>query len=241
MLIIPAIDIMDGKCVRLYQGRRENVKVYADDVIEVAKRWESDGAELIHIVDLNGAFSGRPVNHRLIEKIIDNINISVEVGGGIRDEEAIELYLDMGAERVVLGTRAINDPDFLVKSSMTYHERIIVSIDAKDGKVAVDGWEKVTDKDAIKFAGIFEEIGIGGVIYTDLTRDGSLTGPNIEAIRELINSVTLPVIASGGVSSMNDLDELFTLSKEGLTGVIVGKALYENKLSLKEAIERFRT
>lgn len=240
MLIIPAIDIMNGKCVRLFQGKREHVKVYSEDVVEVAKHWESEGAELIHVVDLDGAFTGRPVNHKIIEKIIDNINVSVEVGGGIRSDEAIELYLDMGAERVVLGTRAINDPDFLYKSSMTYHERIMVSIDVRDGKVAIEGWEKITDRDAIEFVRVFEEIGIGGVIYTDLTRDGSLTGPNIDSIREFLNSVTLPVIASGGISSIEDLERLYTLSSEGLTGVIVGKALYENKFSLKSAIERFR-
>ncbi len=132
MLIIPAIDIMNGKCVRLYQGKREEAKVYYDNVVEVAKKWESDGAELIHVVDLDGAFSGKPVNHKLIEEIIDNVNVSIEVGGGIRNEESIELYLEMGAERIVLGTRAINDPDFLIESCRNYHERIIVSIDAQD-------------------------------------------------------------------------------------------------------------
>lgn len=240
MLIIPAIDIMNGKCVRLFQGRREQLKVYEDDVIEVARKWEEEGAELIHVVDLDGAFSGRPVNDKLVEDIIDNVNIAVEVGGGIRDEESIERYLEMGAERVVLGTRAIDDPDFLIESSKNYHERIILSIDAKDGRIATHGWERVTDKDAIKFVRIFEEIGIGGVIYTDLTRDGSLVGPNIIAIKEFIKSVELPVIASGGVSGMDDIEELYKLSESGLVGVIIGKALYENKLNLKEAVSRFR-
>lgn len=240
MLIIPAIDIMDGKCVRLYQGKREEAKVYYDNVVEVAKKWESEGAELIHVVDLDGAFSGKPVNQKFIEEIIDNVKVPVEVGGGIRDEESIELYLEMGAERIVLGTRAINDPDFLIKSSRDYHERIILSIDAKDGRIATNGWEKVTDKDAIKFARLFEEIGIGGIIYTDLTRDGSLVGPNIMSIEEFIKSVELPVIASGGVSGMGDIEELSKLSELGLVGVIIGKALYEKRINLKEAILKFR-
>lgn len=240
MLIVPAIDIMNGKCVRLYQGKREQAKIYYDDVVEVAKKWESDGAELIHVVDLDGAFLGKPVNHKLIEEIIDNVNVSIEVGGGIRNEEFIELYLETGAERVVLGTRAINDPDFLIESSRNYHERIILSIDAKDGRIATHGWERVTDKDAIKFVRIFEEIGIGGVIYTDLTRDGSLVGPNTIAIEEFIKSVELPVIASGGVSGMDDIEELYKLSESGLVGVIIGKALYEKKINLKEAVSKFR-
>lgn len=240
MLIIPAIDIMNGKCVRLYQGKREEAKVYGDNVVEVAKKWESDGAELIHVVDLDGAFSGKPVNHKLIEEIIDNVNVPIEVGGGIRDEESIELYLEMGAERVVLGTRAINEPNFLIESCRNYHERIIVSIDAKDGKIATHGWERVTEKNAVEFVRIFEEIGIGGVIYTDLTRDGSLVGPNIRAIEEFLKSVELPVIASGGVSSMDDIEKLSKLSDSGLAGIIIGKALYEKKIDLREAISRFR-
>ncbi len=240
MLIIPAIDIMEGKCVRLYQGKREEVKVYSDDVVDVAKRWESDGAELIHVVDLDGAFSGKPVNYKLIEKIIDNVNVPVEVGGGIRDEESIELYLEIGAERIVLGTRAINDPQFLMDSCRTYHERIILSIDAKEGMIATHGWRKVTEKKAIEFVKTFEEIGIGGIIYTDLMRDGSMVGPNMTAIEEFLKSVEIPVIASGGVSRMEDLEELYKLSDSGLAGVIVGKALYEGKINLKEAIARFR-
>ncbi len=240
MLIIPAIDIMEGKCVRLYQGKREEVKVYSDDVVGVAKKWESDGVELIHVVDLDGAFSGKPVNYELIEDIIDNVNVPVEVGGGIRDEESIELYLEIGAERVVLGTRAINDPQFLMDSCRNYHERIILSIDARDGMIATHGWKKVTEKKAIEFVKTFEEIGIGGIIYTDLMRDGSMIGPNISAIEEFLKSVELPVIASGGVSGMDDLEKLYKLTDSGLVGVIVGKALYEGKVNLREAISKFR-
>lgn len=239
MLIIPAIDILDGKCVRLYQGKRENCKVYSNNPVEVAKKWESEGAELIHVVDLDGAFTGKPQNMRLIEEIIDSLNIGVEVGGGIRDEETIEQYIELGAERVVLGTRAINDPDFLLEMGRIYHERILLSIDAKEGKIATEGWERITDKDAIGFAKNFEELGIGGIIYTDLLRDGSLTGPNIEAIQEFVRSIELPVIASGGISSMEDLENLALLEDIGLYGVILGKALYEKSIDLKEAIRRF--
>jgi len=240
MLIIPAIDIMGGKCVRLYQGKKEQAKVYSDDVVAVAKQWEAEGAELLHVVDLDGAFTGKPVNHRLIENIIDSVNVPVEVGGGIRTEETIELYLEMGAERVVLGTRAINDPEFLIEMCRNYHERIILGIDAKDGMIATDGWVNITDKDAIGFARRFEEVGVGGVIYTDLTRDGSMVGPNIPAIREFVRSVELPIIASGGISNIQDVEALYELSKDGLVGVIVGKALYESRLKLKELIERFK-
>ncbi|HEY4717004.1 MAG TPA: 1-(5-phosphoribosyl)-5-[(5-phosphoribosylamino)methylideneamino]imidazole-4-carboxamide isomerase [bacterium] len=238
MMIIPAIDIMDGKCVRLYQGQKNMVKEYHNDPAEIAKQWESKGAKLLHVVDLDGAFSGEPQNQRVVERIVDSVRIPIEVGGGIRSEETIEEYLEIGAARIVLGTRVVQDPGFLSNACMSYGERIILGVDAKNGLVAINGWEKVTSEDAVEFARRFEELGIGGIIYTDLLRDGTLIGPNTEAIRNFASSIDLPVIASGGVSSVEDIVLLSGLEKDGVTGVIVGKALYEGKIDLEEALKR---
>lgn len=238
MLIIPAIDIKGGRCVRLRQGRMDEETVYCEDPCEVALRWQSDGARLLHIVDLDGAIAGSPKNYAAIEKITASIKIPVQIGGGIRDLETAETYLKKdGVERVILGTSACLDPGFLKDLAGRYPERIAAGIDAKGGKVAIRGWTEVSDMDAHELARTLEDSGISCIIYTDIARDGMLTGPNIRAVKALASSVNIPVIASGGVSRMEDIP---ALEKTGVRGVIIGKALYYGAINLKEAVERFK-
>ncbi len=235
MLVIPAIDLKDGLCVRLLQGKKDEVTAYSDDPVKTAERWVSGGAELIHIVDLDGAFTGEQKNLESIEKIRDAVEVNLEVGGGIRDMERIETLLSMGIDRVIIGTAAIKDPALLRKACERFQDRIFVGIDAKQGMVAIRGWEEVTGKSALTVAGDVAESGASGIIYTDISRDGMLTGPNVEATREIKEHVSIPVIASGGVSSLGDMEQLMTI--EGLYGVITGKALYTGAIDLGEAIE----
>ncbi len=235
MIVIPAIDLKDGKCVRLLQGRKEDVTVYSDDSASMAQRWVDLGAKLLHVVDLDGAFTGEQKNLEKIREIRKTIHIPIELGGGIRDIRRIEQLISIGVDRTIIGTAAAEDPDMVREACKKFPGKILVGIDAKDGKVAVKGWVEVTEFDAISFAKKMEELGAAGIIYTDISRDGMLTGPNIEAMGRMVKAVDIPVIASGGVSKLDDIKSLMQI--KNLWGVITGKALYEGTLDLKEAIE----
>jgi phosphoribosylformimino-5-aminoimidazole carboxamide ribotide isomerase len=234
MIIIPAIDLKDGKCVRLLQGKKEEVTVYSDDPAAMAKQWESLGAELLHVVDLDGAFTGEQKNFEKIKAIREAINIPIELGGGIRDVERIEMLISLGVDRTIIGTSAAKNPEMVKEACAKFPGKVIVGIDAKDGKVAVKGWVEVTELDAIEFARDMESAGAAGIIYTDISRDGMLTGPNIEAMAKMVESVNIPVIASGGVSKLDDVNSLMKI--DNLWGVITGKALYAGSMKLEDAI-----
>ena len=235
MLVIPAIDLKGGQCVRLLQGRKNAVTIYSDDPGATAKRWESCGAKLLHIVDIDGAFTGNQNNFHAITKIRQAVKIALQVGGGIRKIGNVINLLSIGIDRVIIGTAAIEDPDFVTYSCSKYPGKILIGIDAKEGMVAIKGWEEVTSISAGKLAKRLEIVGAAGIVYTDISRDGMLSGPNIPAIREMVGSVNIPVIASGGVSCIEDIKNLMKI--ENLWGVITGKAIYSNALNLKEAIK----
>ena len=236
MLLIPAIDLKDGKCVRLRQGRMEDDTVFSDDPVAVADRWVAAGARRLHIVDLNGAFTGKPVNAEAIRRIAEaHPDIPIQVGGGIRDDETIEQYLDMGVSYVILGTKAVNVPHFVGDAGSEFPGHIMVGLDAIGGKVAIDGWSKLSNHDAIDIAQRFEREGVEAIVYTDINRDGMMGGGNIEATVALARAITIPVIASGGVSSLDDIRELCKAQGDGITGAVVGRALYEGSLDLVEA------
>ena len=237
MLIIPAIDIKGGKCVRLFQGRMDKETVYSDDPVSVAKRWENEGAEFLHLVDLGGAVSGVPKNKEIIGNIIKAVKIPVEVGGGIRNIDSIKEYISMGAQKVIIGTTALENPELVHEACKMHSDKIMVGIDAKNGQVAVRGWKDVTGTSASALAKKFEGMGVSGIIYTDISRDGTLSGPNIDSIKSFAESIDTPVIASGGVSNINDIKNIMKLTKHGVTGVIVGKAIYSGTVNLREAIE----
>ncbi|MEK6576233.1 MAG: 1-(5-phosphoribosyl)-5-[(5-phosphoribosylamino)methylideneamino]imidazole-4-carboxamide isomerase [Nitrospirota bacterium] len=235
MLIIPAIDIKDGKCVRLKQGRMDQETIYSDNPLDIAKRWRNMGVSLIHVVDLDGAVSGRPVNKKIIEDIINNSGTPIQVGGGIRDLDLIDSYIGIGAERVVLGTSVIGNPGLLKEACSRYPKRISVGIDAEGGMVAIDGWKTITERKAIDLAKEIEGFPLWAIIYTDISRDGMLSGPNIDGIAEMARNSKIPVIASGGVSGIDDIKRLKGIRPE-IKGVIIGKALYSGTLDLREAI-----
>lgn len=236
MLLIPAIDLKDGKCVRLRQGRMEDDTVFSDDPLAVADRWVAAGARRLHIVDLNGAFAGRPVNAEAIRRIAAaHPGVPIQVGGGIRDDETIELYLEMGVSYVILGTNAVNVPHFVGDACSEFPGHIMVGLDAKDGKVAIDGWSKLSNHDVIDIAQRFEREGVEAIIYTDINRDGMMGGVNVDATVALARAIHIPVIASGGVSSLQDIRSLCGAAGEGVMGAIVGRALYEGNLDLAEA------
>lgn len=237
MLIIPAIDLRHGKCVRLLQGRPEDETVFSDDPVAMAMRWQNEGAELLHLVDLNGAFNGVQRNLSVIKEIVDTIDIPVQLGGGIRDMARIERLIKFGVWRVILGTAALKNPDLVTTACEQYGERIAVGIDAKDGMVATQGWLDVSEKPAIEFAQEMESRGVQTIIYTDIKRDGMLTGPNLESTRLIAEAVNIDVIASGGISSLSDIQALKPLESVGVVGAITGKALYTKAINLKEAIK----
>ncbi len=234
MIIYPAIDIIGGKCVRLQQGSYSDVTVFGDSPVDMARKWESLGAEYLHVVDLDGARSGKSENAEIIAQIAKTLKIPVQIGGGIRTLETIETYLSGGLSRVILGTSAVNNREMLISALKEYKDKIAVGIDAKDGKVAIHGWEKTSDFTAVEFAKEVEALGTKTIIYTDISRDGMLKGPNLQAMKEMADSVSLNVIASGGVSKLADIVDL---NQTGVSGVIVGKALYTGNVNLKEAIE----
>lgn len=234
MIIIPAIDIKDSRCVRLTQGRMDSETVYSTDPSEVARRWASSGAELIHLVDLDGAVEGNAKNYEVIKKIASSMDVPVQVGGGIRDLLTAGLYLNTpGVKRIIIGTAACEDPEFLRALTKKYPGRVAVGIDAKDGRVAIRGWVEVTEERAVDLARRLEGEGVACIIYTDISRDGMLMGPNVEATREIAGSVSIPVIASGGMTSIKDIESYKSVKLEG---IIIGKALYSGKIGLKEAL-----
>jgi phosphoribosylformimino-5-aminoimidazole carboxamide ribotide isomerase len=236
MIIIPAIDLKEGKCVRLEQGLMEKATIYSEDPATTAKHWEAQGAELLHVVDLDGAFAGAPRNLPAIIAIRNAIKIPIEVGGGIRDLDTIRKLVSIGIDKIILGTAAIKDPSFVQASCSEFPGKIIVGIDAKDGLVAIKGWAEVTKVKAIDLAKQMQDHGVIAIIYTDIKRDGMLSGPNIEATRDLAKALHIPVIASGGVHTMKDVENLLAVRHAGITGVITGKAIYSGSLDLKEAI-----
>lgn len=237
MMIIPAIDIKNGKCVRLLQGRMDQETVFSDDPAAMAKRWVDEGATLIHVVDLDGAIKKHPQNIESIKRIVDGVNVDVQVGGGIRNEKIVKDLLDLGVQRAIIGTEAINNPKFVKALCKTFPGRIIVGIDARDGLVAIEGWTKTTRVKAVDLAKQFEDCGVAAINFTDIHRDGMQTGPNIEETHRLAQTVSIPVVASGGVSTLDDIKNLMPLERVGVIGVITGKALYSGTLNLKEAIE----
>jgi phosphoribosylformimino-5-aminoimidazole carboxamide ribotide isomerase len=236
MIVIPAIDLKEGKCVRLEQGLMERDTVFCDDPAEQAREWERQGAELLHIVDLDGAFAGKPANKEAITAIVRTISIPTQLGGGIRDIPTIEAYLSLGIGRIILGTAAQRNPELVKEACRLFPGRIVVGIDAKNGMVAVQGWAEVTSTRAVDLARQFEGYGVAAIIYTDISRDGMMAGPNLEATKGLAESISIPVIASGGVSSLVDIENLLAIESSGVTGVITGKAVYTGAIRLAEAI-----
>jgi len=234
MIIYPAVDIKDGKCVRLLQGRFSDVTVYSDNPLDMAKKWEEAGAEYLHVVDLDGARTGKSKNSDIITEIAAAVKMPVQLGGGIRSMETIEDYLSKGIQRVILGTSAVKDPEFVKIALEKYGERVVIGIDAKDGMVAIEGWEKTSDFTAVDFARKMVELGARTIIYTDIAQDGTLNGPNLKSMKEMIDSVEAEIIASGGVGSLQDIKNLKEINAQG---VIVGKALYTGAVDLKEAIK----
>lgn len=233
MILFPAIDIKDNKCVRLTQGKFDMINVYSEDPLEMAKRWESIGAEYLHVVDLDGAKNEGFQNRKSIEKIASAINIPMQTGGGIRSEERIKNLIDLGVERVIVGTMAIENQGLLAKLTKIYKNHIAVSIDAYEGKVAVRGWQEVGNTDSVNICKILEQIGIKTLVYTDISKDGMLSGPNFEIYNELSQKTNLDIIASGGVTTISDIEKLNNMN---MYGAIIGKALYDNKLDFKEAL-----
>ncbi len=233
MRLYPAIDIIGGQCVRLSQGDYQKKTTFSEDPLAVAKKWESLGGEFLHLVDLDGAKSGDMPNFDLIVSIAKELTIPVEIGGGIRNMDAVTQYLEHGVQRVILGTAAIKNPDFVKDAVSKYQDRIVVGIDAKDGMVAVSGWEEVSSVSALELAKQMEEMGVKTIIYTDIATDGMLKGPNVDAMKEMADHVSMDVVASGGVSSLADLE---ALSKTGVEGAIVGKALYTGHMELPDAV-----
>ena len=237
MLIIPAIDLKDGKCVRLKQGVMSEVTVFSDDPTATARQWLEKGARRLHLIDLNGAAAGRPRNENAIKAIAAAIGdkIPIQLGGGIRDLDTIERYLDHGVSYVIIGTAAVKTPGFLSDACTAFGGHVMVALDAKDGKVAVDGWSKMTGHDVVDLAKKFEDYGVEAVIYTDIGRDGMLTGINIDATVELARKLSVPVIASGGVADLEDVKALCAVESEGIVGAITGRAVYQGTLDFVEA------
>lgn len=236
MIVIPAVDIKAGRCVRLYQGIKEAETVYADDPAAMALRWQSEGADLVHVVDLDGAFDQHPANLPVIQNILHTLDIPIQVGGGIRTMETIRMYLEAGVGRVIIGTEAIRNPNLVKEACQKFEGRIIVGIDARNGYVAVDGWTRTVPVRAVELARRFEDVGVSAINFTDICRDGTQTGPNLQEIRRLAEAVSIPVIASGGVSCLADIEHLMDLEPFGVAGVITGKALYTGTLNLGQAL-----
>lgn len=236
MDVIPAIDLLEGRCVRLYQGDYEQAQTFDENPVAVARQWAEQGATRLHLVDLDGAKAGSPVNLPVIEAIVRSVDIPVEVGGGLRSQASVANLLKTGVRWAILGTIAVEQPDLVQQLCQEFPGQIIVGIDARDGKVATRGWLETSEVKATELAQHMETAGVAALIYTDIYRDGTLQGPNLEALRELVDTVKVPVIASGGISSVTDLLSLLALEPAGVTGAIVGRALYTGDISLKEAL-----
>jgi phosphoribosylformimino-5-aminoimidazole carboxamide ribotide isomerase len=237
MIIIPAVDIKNGKCVRLSQGRADAETVYGDDPLAMAEKWAQVGATRMHLIDLDGAFTKSPQNREAIIAVIDQLDVPVQVGGGIRNEETVRLYLEAGAAYVIIGTEAIKNQEWAKQLCRRYEGHIILGLDARQGMVAIEGWTQTTQTSAIELARQFENCGVAAINFTDIHRDGMQTGPNITATRQLAEAVSIPVVASGGVSCLDDIERLLAIESYGVTGVITGKALYSGALDLKAALE----
>ena len=236
MEVIPAIDLLDGKCVRLYQGDYDRASIFSNNPVEVARQWAAEGATRLHVVDLDGAKAGKSVNLTVIEAIAKAIDIPVQVGGGLRDRAGVVRLLDTGVQRAILGTVAVEKPELVTQLCDEFPQQIVVGIDARNGKVATRGWLETSEVDAKDLAKRMAQQGAAAIIYTDIHRDGTMSGPNMDALRELAESVDIPVIASGGVSSLTDLLSLLSLESVGVTGAIVGRAIYTGDISIKEAV-----
>ena len=239
MIIIPAIDLKDGKCVRLFKGKEEQVTVFSENPSQVAREWDESGAKWIHVVDLDGAFSGKPRNFNVIKSIVDSASCPVQVGGGIRNIDTVREYVGIGVKRIILGTDAFSDEDFLRNACSEFPEEIAVGIDTKNGKIAVKGWTEVIDQNIEEVLGNLHEVGVSVVLNTNIDRDGTMEGINIEGAREFINESPIPVIASGGIATMEDLEKLASIEHLGLYGAILGKSIYTGSINLKEAIQRY--
>lgn len=235
MLLIPAIDLKEGKCVRLRQGRMEDDTVFSDDPVAMAARWVEAGARRLHLVDLDGAFAGRPVNAEVVHSISKEFpDLPIQIGGGIRSEDTVQSYLEAGVQYAIIGTKAVNEPHFVRDLCLSFPGHIIVGLDAKDGKVAIDGWSKLSKHDVIDMAQHFEEDGVEAIIYTDISRDGMMQGVNVEATVKLAQAINIPVIASGGITNMDDIRALSAVADEGISGAITGRAIYEGTLDFAE-------
>jgi len=236
MLLIPAIDLKDGKCVRLRQGRMEDETVFGDNPVEVAQRWVEAGARRLHMVDLNGAFEGKPVNASAVRVVAEAFpDLPIQVGGGIRDEETVQAYLDAGVQYVIIGTRAVSAPHFVNDLCVEFPGHIIVGLDAKDGKVAIEGWSKLSHHSVIDMAQRFEQDGVEAIVFTDIGRDGMMSGVNVDSTVALAQAIHIPVIASGGITDIDDIRSLCAVSDEGIMGAITGRAIYEGSLDLAAA------
>jgi phosphoribosylformimino-5-aminoimidazole carboxamide ribotide isomerase len=238
MIIIPAIDLKNGQCVRLFQGDFERVTVYSENPIEIARLWQEQGAERIHIVDLDGSLAGAPRNRDVIRNIVSTVDLPVQVGGGIREMNTIRTYIEMGVRWVILGTMALRDRSFVKEACANFRDRIILGVDANNGRIAIQGWTEQTSASAVEIAKSYESYGLAAIVYTDISRDGTGRGVNAEATRALAEVVDIPVIASGGVSDISDIDRILELEVFGVAGVIIGKALYTGAVSLKDAVGR---
>ncbi|MES9990248.1 MAG: 1-(5-phosphoribosyl)-5-[(5-phosphoribosylamino)methylideneamino]imidazole-4-carboxamide isomerase [Candidatus Thiodiazotropha endolucinida] len=233
MLLIPAIDLKDGQCVRLRQGRMEDDTVFSDNPLEMAMRWVEEGARRLHLVDLNGAFAGEPVNGSAIRSIANAYpELPIQVGGGIRDEATIEAYLGAGVSYCIIGTQAVKEPEFVARACKAFPGRVIVGLDAISGMVAINGWAEVTDQEVTELARRFQDAGVSAIVYTDIGRDGMLSGPNTEATAALANAITIPVIASGGITHIGDIEALCKADTTNIMGAITGRAIYEGTLDL---------
>ena len=240
MIIIPAVDIKGGKCVRLEQGFMDRETIFSDYPEEMALQWERKGAKRLHLVDLDGAVQGIPFNKKVIRNVVDRVSIPVQLGGGIRDLDTIEGYINLGIDQIIIGTAAYKDPDLVETACRRYPGRIIVGIDSKDRYVSVEGWTEPTNIIAIDLAKRFEDMRINSIIYTDIKRDGMKRGPNIDAIREFATAINVPLIAAGGISSIKDIENMAELEEDGLSGIIVGRALYDGSIRLEQAINTLR-
>lgn len=237
MIIIPAVDIKNGRCVRLRQGRKHEETVFSDDPAKMAMKFDKDGAELIHVIDLDGAFKKSPQNLNSIKKIIESVKAGVQVGGGIRDKKTIRMFIDLGVKKVVIGTEAIKNPELVKDACKEFPGQVVVGIDARNGMVAIEGWTETTKVEALDLAKQFEDCGVAAINFTDIHRDGMQSGPNIKETMTIAQNISIPVVASGGVSNIEDIKNLIELNKYGVTGIITGRALYSGNLNLKEAIK----
>lgn len=235
MLLIPAIDLKDGNCVRLRQGRMDDDTVFSDDPVDMATRWVKEGCRRLHLVDLNGAFAGEPVNGQAITDIAAKYpDLPIQVGGGIRDEQTIEAYLKAGVTYVIIGTQAVKDPAFVARACKAFPGHVIVGLDAKDGMVAIDGWATVTEHNVADMSRQFEQDGVEAIVYTDIGRDGMMSGVNVEATQSLANAISIPVVASGGITNLDDVRLLCAAEASGIPAAITGRAIYEGTLDFAE-------